>query len=136
MTDSEGKSHHYTLPVGKVQQHVWMKQKKYAQDTLPPQFAELVDSTKQPFVQAITDVLSPKSSFMGGKVMLIGDAVAGFRPHTAGGTSQAAYHAILLDRVLRGEIDWVDMEKLMLDHARYMSRVGITIGNRSQFNQR
>jgi hypothetical protein len=71
---------------------------------------------------------------MGGKVMLVGDAVAGFRPHTAASRSQAAYHAILIDQDLRGEIEWSDMEET-IDFAKYMSKAGIRMGNRSQFSQ-
>jgi hypothetical protein len=71
---------------------------------------------------------------MGGKVMLVGDAVAGFRPHTAASTSQAAYHATLLDRVMRKEMEWEDLEGLIMDHGRYMCEAGIRMGNRSQFN--
>jgi hypothetical protein len=54
MTDSEGSSHHYTLPVRKIQDQLWIKQKIYAEEVLSPQFANLVKNTKQPFVQAIT----------------------------------------------------------------------------------
>jgi len=134
MTDSDGHSHHFTLPVGKVQARLWMEQKKYAEKVLAPQFAELVASTKQPFVQAITDVLSPRASFMAGKTLLVGDAVAGFRPHTAASTSQAAYDAILLSEALIGNISWDSMEEEMMDHARHLSHAGIRMGNRSQFS--
>lgn len=34
--------------------------------------------------------------FFNGKVLLIGDALAGFRPHTVASTSQAAFHSNLL----------------------------------------
>jgi len=134
MTDSDGHSHHFTLPVGKVQAKLWIEQKKYAKEVLAPQFAELVASTKQPFVQAITDVLSPRSSFMGGKILLVGDAVAGFRPHTAASTSQAAYDAILLSEAMIGNISWDNMEEGMMNYARHMSHAGIHMGNRSQFS--
>lgn len=50
----------------------WETEKQYARDNLPPQFAELVCSTKKPFAQGITDVRSPRNVFMGGKVALIG----------------------------------------------------------------
>jgi len=42
-------------------------------------------------VQAITDVTSPQPLYMNDKVVLIGDALAGFRPHTVASTSQAAF---------------------------------------------
>jgi 2-polyprenyl-6-methoxyphenol hydroxylase-like FAD-dependent oxidoreductase len=57
--------------------------------------------TKNPFVQCITDVISPKNLYMNDKVVLIGDALAGFRPHTVASTSQAAYDVMCL-------VDWLD----------------------------
>lgn len=135
MTDSEGHFHHYTLPSDGVQERLWSKQKGYAAEVLPSQFSKLVQQTTSPFVQAITDVISPEASFFDGKVLLVGDAVAGFRPHTAASTSQAALHAILLDRVMRGGMTLDEMLENMMDHARYMSNAGIRMGNRSQFSR-
>ncbi len=104
MTDSDGKTHRVTLPIGKMRKHILAEQRQYAQKVLPPQFAEIVCGTKQPFIQAITDVISPRNSFFDGKLLLIGDAVAGFRPHTAASTSQAAFDAQKLYELMNGEI--------------------------------
>jgi len=41
---------------------------------------------------------------MGGKVLLIGNALAGFRPYTVASTSQAAYDALLLAGLVSGKI--------------------------------
>lgn len=75
MTDIHGKRHPITLPVGTMQPKVWEKQKEHAANVLPPQFAESVQETEQPFIQAITDVISPQNCFMDGKVLLVGDAL-------------------------------------------------------------
>ena len=104
MTDSDGKTHHVTLPIGKMREEILQQQRQHAMEVLPPQFAEIVCATKQPFIQAITDVISPRNSFFDGKLLLIGDAVAGFRPHTAASTSQAAFDAQKLNELMRGEI--------------------------------
>ena len=104
MTDSDGKTHHVTLPIGKMREDILEQQRHYAKKVLPPQFAEIVCGTKQPFIQAITDVISPRNSFFDGKLLLIGDAVAGFRPHTAASTSQAAFDAQKLHELMNGEI--------------------------------
>lgn len=88
MTDAHGRRHAITLPVGGMTKEVLAKQKAYAKDALPPQYAEAVEKTKQPFIQAITDNISPRNSFMDGKVVLVGDALAGFRPHTAASTGK------------------------------------------------
>jgi 2-polyprenyl-6-methoxyphenol hydroxylase-like FAD-dependent oxidoreductase len=134
MTDSEGHHHHFTLPVGKIQPRLVAQQKEYASQVLSPQFAELVRETEMPFVQAITDVLSPKADFMDGKLLLVGDAVAGFRPHTAASTNQAAYHALLLEKVMRDEISLEENSDAVMEYARHMSEAGKRMGNRSQFS--
>lgn len=87
MTDADGKVHRITLPPGKLRPEVWEKERRFAKANLAPQFAELICKTKYPFAQAITDVISPRNSFMNGKVILTGDALAGFRPHTVASTS-------------------------------------------------
>lgn len=141
MTDKDGKRHHITLPPGGIQDHVWQRQKEIASEVLPPQFAELVNKTKVPFVQAITDVLSPAAVLPSDdRVLLIGDALAGFRPHTAASTNQAALNAMKLaetvDRILEGadrDEALRSWEQDVLDYAKSMQQHGIDIGNRSQF---
>ena len=100
---------------------------------LPPQFAEIVCDTKQPFIQAITDVVSPGNSFFDGKLLLIGDAVAGFRPHTAASTSQAALDAQKLYELMNGEIGLGQWEEETMEFAKDMQRRGVEMGQRSQF---
>jgi 2-polyprenyl-6-methoxyphenol hydroxylase-like FAD-dependent oxidoreductase len=139
MTDKEGKKHHLTLPAGGVRDEVWMQQKKYAKEILPPQFAELVEKTEVPFIQAITDVIAPSAILAGGRVILLGDSLAGFRPHTAMSTSQAAMDATTLAQALGKVIDGHGMEPLqrweehVLEYAKTMQGHGVQIGNRSQF---
>lgn len=133
MTDKWGKMHRFTLPIGGMRDDLCAQQKAYATKALPPQFAELVNKAEHPFAQAITDVLSSQVSYFGGKVILIGDAVSGFRPHTAASTSQAALHAMLLDSVFRGEMGLEEWESTVLNYARTVSMHGINLGNRSQF---
>ena len=135
MTDVNGKRHPVTLPVGTMQPQIWDKQKEYAAKTLPPQFAEAISKTQQPFIQAITDVISPSNSYMNGKVLLVGDALAGFRPHTAASTSQAAYDALMLGRWMSGESDREDYNSSVLDYARKLQEHGVMLGERSQFGR-
>ena len=141
MTDKDGKRHHITLPPGGIQDSVWQRQKKLAKEVLPPQFAELVEKTEVPFIQAITDVISPAAVLpRDHRVVLIGDALAGFRPHTAASTNQAALDAMELakaiDRILGGadkDRALTEWEEDVLGYARSMQRHGVDIGNRSQF---
>lgn len=135
MTDTNGKRHPITLPVGTMRPTVWSKQKSHAADTLPPQFAEAIQKTQQPFIQAITDVISPRNEFLGGKVLLVGDALAGFRPHTAASTGQAAYDANRLGEWMGGEIGEERYQELVMDYAREVQRRGVELGERSQFGR-
>jgi 2-polyprenyl-6-methoxyphenol hydroxylase-like FAD-dependent oxidoreductase len=136
-TDREGEMHRYTLPPGnKMAPKVWERQKTRANEQLAPQFAELVNLTTAPFVQAITD-LEPASKvwFLEGKAVLVGDAVAGFRPHTAASTNQAAYHALRLPDVFAGKKTKATYEDEVLDYANGMQRRGVQLGDRSQFGK-
>ena len=135
MTDREDKRHAITLPVGGMRESVLEKQKAYAREVLPPQFAECVEKTKQPFVQAITDNISSQNSYMDGKVLLVGDALAGFRPHTAASTSQAAFDALTIGECLRGEISKEEYDQKIIDFAQRVQKHGVMLGERSQFGR-
>ena len=139
MTDNEGNTHRFTLPTGgKMRDVVWDAQKTRAKEGLPPQYEELVSKTKTPFVQAITDLPPPEGGrcrYLNGKAVLVGDALSGFRPHTAASTSQAAFHALMLAKVFSGEIDWDTYDEHVLDFAKGWQRRGVMLGNRSQFGQ-
>lgn len=132
MTDVDGVYHHITMPPGKITAAAWSKQKYIAQQQLPPQFAELVVKTKKPFVQAITDVIAPTNEFLGGKVILIGDALAGFRPHTVASTSQACFDAMILADMIEGKIGRKEWKKETLGYARTIQKRGVDMGRRSQ----
>ena len=135
MTGADGKRHGVTLPVGQMRPEILEQQRAYAKEILPPQFAEIVCNTKQPFIQAITDVIAPRNSFFDGKVLLIGDAVAGFRPHTAASTSQAAYDAQLLSQWFNGEMGRQEWEARTMEYARNMQGKGVEMGDKSQFGK-
>jgi hypothetical protein len=113
--------------------NLWAQQKKHATNVLAPQFAKLVNETEQAFVQVITDVMSTKVSFFDDKLVLIGDALAGFRPHTVASTSQAAYDSLLLERMMKGEMTEKQMQCEMMRYARQVAESGVQMGNRSQF---
>lgn len=116
---------------------VWQKQKQRGEDLLPPQFAELVNKTEKPFVQAISDVEPPAKGtkvtrFLDDKAAVVGDALAGFRPHTAASTSQAAFDAMMLEKAFAGQLSWEQCEKQMLDFAWSWQQRGVMLGERSQ----
>lgn len=132
MTDIEGQYHRITMPPGKTDPKAWEKQRKIAREKLPPQFAEIVCGTKKPFVQAITDVVSPTNEFMKGRVILIGDALAGFRPHTVASTSQACFDAMILADMIEGKVSRYEWKKQTLGYARTIQKRGVDMGERSQ----
>lgn len=140
MTDKDGNRHHITLPPGGIKEDVWKRQKQLAKEVLPPQFAELVNKTEVPFIQAITDVIAPSALLEGGRVLLLGDALAGFRPHTAASTNQAALDAMKLagaiDGVLQGDTDALKKwEDEVMEYGKNMQSHGVQMGNRSQFGE-
>jgi hypothetical protein len=53
LTDSAGVSHTYSLGIGKIDSNIMERQKKVAADTLPPQFLEIWQNSKSPFIQRL-----------------------------------------------------------------------------------
>ncbi|KAF2874000.1 hypothetical protein BDV95DRAFT_487603 [Massariosphaeria phaeospora] len=136
MTDNSGKKHHVTLPPGGIRDDIWTRQKERATAVLPPQFAELVNKTEVPFIQAITDAIAPSAVLSSGRVLLLGDALANFRPHTAASTGQAAMDAMALAEAVglgAGERELAEWEKKVVGYAEKMQRRGVELGERSQF---
>ena len=135
MTDTDGKRRRITIPPGMMRPEAWEMVKKRARGRLPPQMAEMVEKTKQPFVQAITDVITPCNSFCNKKVFLVGDALAGFRPHTVASTSQAAFDVMILVEYLDGAMDHAEFVRRTMEFARLIQDRGMKMGNRSQFEK-
>jgi 2-polyprenyl-6-methoxyphenol hydroxylase-like FAD-dependent oxidoreductase len=132
MTDKDGKRRRVTIPPGMMRPEAWEMVKKRGRDRLPPQMSEMVEKTKQPFVQCITDVTSPTNDFYGGKVVLIGDALAGFRPHTVASTSQAAFDVLMVVEYLQTG-NHAEFVRRTVEFARLVGQRGREIGDRSQF---
>ena len=133
MTDNDGRRRHITIPPGKIAWDAWEMLKARASDRLPPQMSEMAQKTRNPFVQCITDVISPKNLYMGDKVVLVGDALAGFRPHTVASTSQAAYNVMCVADWLDGTIDRKEFVRRCMEYGRLIQDRGVQMGNRSQF---
>ena len=111
MTDIDGLQHRRTVPFGKVQPEVWAKQQAYSSTRFAAPIKEMVDKIDKPFVTAISDCMSPRCSFYDGKLFLVGDALALFRPHVAESTNQSALHCLLLEKLLQGQLDLAAYEK-------------------------
>ena len=130
MTDNENKRHRFSVPLGKVSESVWKRQQAIAAQNLLLDFAELVSKTTQPFVQLVTDVIASRASFFNGKVLLVGDALAGFRPHVFASTNQAALDALLLRDFMVEKMSLEEWEGRVLQYAREMSQASIEIGQK------
>lgn len=133
MTDSSGKKHRHTVPVGKIQERVWEKQRALASQTLPAPFAELIHKTKEPFVTSIVDIDVCKPSFFDGKLLVVGDALCPFRPHVACSTNQAALDALLLEKMLSGSLSLAAWENQVMDYAHLTRLRSITWGSWYQY---
>lgn len=133
LKDVNGKQHQYSLGIGKIQPSVKARQQEKAVQTLPKAHAELFTKIEAPFIQAVTDNLATKSVFMNGKVVLIGDALAGVRPHTTCGTTQAALHAFMLGQVFEGQMSVEEWGKKTMEFGTFVQGMGMEMGNLSQF---
>lgn len=133
MTDSSGRKHRHTLPIGKMQKGVWEKQRALASQILPAPFAEFIAKTTQPFVSSIVDIGVSKPSFFDGKLLIVGDALVPFRPHVACSTNQAALDALLIGKMLSGGISLAEWESQVADYAHLTRLQSITWGSWYQF---
>ena len=94
MTDADGNYFAQGISPNKVAwQHV-AGARDAARELLAPQFAEMLEKTAQPFLQAIYDCASPQMAF--GRVALMGDAAFVARPHVGMGVTKAAEDAAAL----------------------------------------
>lgn len=132
MTDSFGTRRRFTMPQGSLKEEVANQIRARAREELPPAFAEAVSKTKQPFVQVITDSTAPQTIFLGGKVIMIGDAVAGQRPHSASSCTQSAFHGLLLESYLRGSITLDQLSRQALEFSKVLVDAGKEIGSYTQ----
>ena len=117
MTDVEGHRHRSTLPPGKIRPEVWAKQQAKGRQLLAAPIRELVEIIKVPFVTAVRDFRAPQACFLDGKLLLVGDALSLFRPHIAQSTNQSATDCLLLEKVLKGDMETSQWEKEVIQYA-------------------
>jgi len=98
MTDRYGTRRDLTLPPGAAREAHLDELRTVAAALLAPQFTEVVQRCKLPFVQVIFDIEVTQMAF--GRVCLIGDAAFALRPHAAAGTAKAAADAWALAETL------------------------------------
>jgi 2-polyprenyl-6-methoxyphenol hydroxylase-like FAD-dependent oxidoreductase len=133
LTDRHGKRHVGSMPAGMASDELVAEVHATATRELHPRFAELVQTTADPFIQIILDVLVPNMAF--GRACLLGDAAFVVRPHTAAATAKAAAEAMALAAALTTHPSdpgtalraW---EARQLEHGRRLAAYGIALGRR------
>ena len=135
MTDSEGKRHRNTLPVGKMRPEVWAKQVQYAATHMIPPLREIVEKTTEPFISTINDAAAPRASFLNGRVLLAGEALILNRPHTGISFNQSASRCLSLEKALVGEISIQQWEKQVMREGRRAQLLAIAYGCFYQFGR-
>ena len=149
MTDGQGIRHTYTLPMGKMREEVARAMKKEAESGMAPQAIEVIQKTTHPFAQTVTDNIAGSNSFLGGKLLLVGDAAAGqryasscfvirgllpkdrltgSRPHSASALTQASFHGLLLKALLLRDISLEQWSKETHDFSSILINSGHELG--------
>lgn len=136
MTGRDGISRHYSVPEGLLKQEWKDGIYQEADSLLPPGFREVVQATTEPFAQAIRDLAV--DHMVDGRVILLGDAAAIPRPHTAASTAKAAGNALALKQALTQFPDDIDQalavwQRNEVYRGKYLRKMGMSIGNRLLF---
>ena len=132
MIDRNGHARGYAIPEGLLAD-IWVEHlHREAENLLPFPFREIVEATTQPFAQAIRDLAS--DHMVVDRVVIIGDAAAIPRPHTAASTSKAAANALALaDELLASPGDvpaaLVRWEPPQVALGKYLRQQGTQIGD-------
>lgn len=129
LRDTDGYQHRFSLPYGKMREEVWNRQREIAASKIHSRpFLEIINKIKNPFLTVISDTYASQACFIGGKALLVGDALTLFRPHIAMSTDQAAFDCLRLKMVMKGEITIQNWEKDVLQYARAGRLRSITWG--------
>lgn len=91
MTDRDGRRRSATMPPGTIRSEFTSEMWSAADQTLSPAIREVVLACREPLVQAIFDLEVPQMVF--GRVVILGDAAFGLRPHVAAGQAKACADA-------------------------------------------
>lgn len=125
----DGHRHYNIVPSGRVREDIWDARKEEAKRIpLAEPFLEVMLKIKKPFIQVITDFVSPRASFEDGKVLLMADGLSLYRPHTAFSGTQAAFGALRVEELIEGKITLRDWEDKMLLYAKVHSAQTTALG--------
>lgn len=122
-TDAAGRRHEQGISPRLIRPEILDDIRQAAQQSLSPEFAEVVRKTELLFFQPIYDLISTRMVF--GRVALLGDAAFVARPHCGMGVTKAAYDAVALADTL--EAAGADLEKGLADYESQRCRFGRSI---------
>lgn len=94
LTDAHGHTHALSIPPPLIRPEIVAEMRATAERILAPQFAALVRTTPQPFLQPIYDLEAPRLALP--RTALLGDAAFVIRPHVGAGVTKAAEDAAAL----------------------------------------
>lgn len=115
----DGHRHHNIVPAGHVRQDIWAERLDCARRIpLATPYLEIMEKIKTPFIQVITEFCSPQAAFEDGRVLLVGDALSLYRPHTAFSGTQAAFDALRVVDYVDGKMSLREWEERVLRFAR------------------
>ena len=98
LTDDDGNYYPTGIPPLRVSWKHIAKMRNIAREILAPQYAEILEKTAAPFLQAIYDVRSEEIVF--GRIALMGDAAFVGRPHVGMGVTKAGDEAIVIAKYI------------------------------------
>jgi 2-polyprenyl-6-methoxyphenol hydroxylase-like FAD-dependent oxidoreductase len=98
----QGYKHNFSIGIGQASQE-FVDILHSELSCLPSVLQSIVKATEEPFVQCITEALSPQAVFEEGRVLLFGESLINIRPHTGSGAAHAARQAEALYRILQEE---------------------------------
>lgn len=115
----DGHRHHNIVPAGRIRGDIWSTCLERATAApFPAPFLEAITKIQRPFLQVITEFCSPHAAFEHGKVLLIGDALSLFCPHTALSSTQAAFHTRAVEDYVTGKLSLEEWERKVLTYSR------------------
>ncbi|WP_342249130.1 FAD binding domain-containing protein [Sphingomonas sp. OTU376] len=103
LVDRNGRPRVSAIPEGMLADRWRAHLDTEADQLLPPPFGEIVRATRQPFIQTIRDLAVDQ--MVSGRAVILGDAAAIPRPHTAASSSKAAANALSLADALASTSD-------------------------------
>lgn len=98
LTDDDGRYYPTGIPPLKVSWKHIAHMRQVAREILAPQYAEILEKTAAPFLQAIYDVRSEQIVF--DRVALMGDAAFVGRPHVGMGVTKAGDEAMVIAKYI------------------------------------